>query len=133
MLLLALPDAGNVLEGCEDREAIRREFRNRKLHQFAVRYENLRSDLVNLLRTWLRDEVSDLQAAVAYVENSKPRNTSERVDRFEANPRPGEELQRQLREREWLLYEEFGYGNAAEAMALSTSPKSTTLVPEPRR
>lgn len=113
VLLLALPDAATVLAGCTDKKAIRQEFRTRKLHQFAVRYEKFRADLAELLNTSLRDYAADLDGALAFVKTSNEINASDRIDRYETDLGLGNKLDRELRAREWLLYEEFGYDSRA--------------------
>jgi hypothetical protein len=108
-LRLALPGAREQLETCDTRKDILALYEKEKLPTFFVRHENFARDLGELLRGPLRDRITDVDAAVHYVETAEPRNASDRVDKadedFEVSPR----LRSRLREREWFLHEIFGY------------------------
>ena len=109
-LRLAIPGSRGRIDECKTKEDVRALYESEKLPRFIVRYENFVTDLSALLRGPLRNWISDVDAAVKFVETSPPRNSSDRVDKnnddFTVRPR----LRKKLREREWLLSELFGYG-----------------------
>ena len=108
-LRLAVPDARERLDQCTTRKDILALYESEKLPGFVVRHESFTSDLCALLRGPLRPWITDVDAAAKFVETTKPRNVSKRIDKenidFAIKPR----LLRRLREREWFLNELFGY------------------------
>jgi hypothetical protein len=106
---LAIPDHHRVLGRCRERDDIRAEFRSRKAYQFTIRYENLRTDLAELLKTRLRPYLKDLDKALEAVETRDAPNPSNRPIKDPGEPVLESDLRRMLKEREWLMCEEFGY------------------------
>jgi hypothetical protein len=109
VLCLTIPDAYAVLRKCRDREAVKQVYRSRKAHQFAIRFETFQQDLVELLKTSLRPYLKDLDKAIKHASRDAA-NTSKRVLKGEGEHALPNGLRRKLKEREWLLCEEFGYG-----------------------
>lgn len=109
VIKLAVPHAEEVLSKCTTREAISEAYEKNKIIGYTVRYESLRSDLAELVRTRLKDSMRDLPAALEYIEDSRARNTSTRVDKGETKNELSPELKLRLRDREWFMYEHFGY------------------------
>jgi len=109
VLSLAIPNANEVLSQCSDRSEIVAQYRAKSVVNFTIRYENFREDLAELLTTKLKDQVSDIEEALNFVRNEKPRNQSDRIDRYETQPSLGPRLKELLRDREWFMHEEFGY------------------------
>ena len=108
-LRLALPNPMQTLAKCESEDEIRAVYKQKKLPAYIVRYENFIPDLVALVRGPLSHAITDVDAAVAFIENTRPLNTSERVDAYEDEVSLNRRLSRKLAEREWFLSEEFGY------------------------
>jgi hypothetical protein len=109
LLNVAVPRPGTVLEQSQTKEALALAYRQANIADFTVRYENLRESLSELIRTKLRHAISNLEEALAYAASAEPKNTSDRIDKFETDPRLGGRRTRILHEREWLLHEVFGY------------------------
>ena len=108
-LRVALPAPDRTLAACKTEDDIRQVYREKKLPTYFVRYERFTADLVALLRGPLSHAISDVEAAVNFVETAPRINASERVDAFHDEIKLGKKLKRKLAEREWFLHEEFGY------------------------
>ena len=109
-LRLAIPGSRGRIDKCKTRDDVRALYEKEKLPTFTVRHENFVTNLSELLRGPLRNWISDVDAAVRYVETTPPRNSSDRVDKSNADFAVRPRLRARLREREWLLCELFGYG-----------------------
>ncbi len=109
VLALAIPEAVEVLNGCGDRDAVRTAYREKNIATHTVRQETLRSDLAQLATTSLRHCISDLPAALRFIESEAAVNTSDRIDRYGFGEGVRDKQVQLLREREWFLYEHFGY------------------------
>lgn len=109
VLCLAMRDGGRSLAECETREDVTAAYAAARIPDYVVRYESLRADMENLLCTRLRDSVSDMDAALAFIRENRARNSSNRVDRFEQNPGLGKRREAFLWEREWPMQAFFGY------------------------
>jgi hypothetical protein len=108
-LRLAVPNADALLTECETRDDIRAVHAGHKLPHFTVRYEWFVEDLCELLSGPLRPYITDLDGALDYVRYSRPVNTSKRIDDREPQFEIKRRLLKQMREREWLMAELFGY------------------------
>jgi hypothetical protein len=109
VLRLAIPDSSELLGTCSDRADIRTLYDSQNILGCAIRYEQFCEDICALLGDKLRHAIGDLEEAQHYVQNQKPRNPSDRIDKYESSTSIGKRLRRQLEEREWLLHESFGY------------------------
>jgi hypothetical protein len=116
-LQLALPDARPVLAECRTKDDVRKVHEELKLPKFTIRYESFAADLKELLQGPLRHAIGDLDGALRFIDSGYRVNASKRVDKeaedFELRGR----LPERLREREWFLYEQFGYGEQTAAPA----------------
>jgi hypothetical protein len=108
-LRLALPNPIGTLAKCESEDEIRALYKEKRLPTYIVRYEHFIPDLVALVRGPLSHAITDIDAAVDFIENTLPINTSERVDALEDGVTLNRRLSRRLAEREWFLSEQFGY------------------------
>lgn len=108
-LELALPDADSALHDCESRKDVRAAFRANSIPQFTIRHETFIADLETLFTTRLRNSIANLDDALEAIRGDWRMNASERVDKFEDDPRLGRKARKLLEEREWLLMELFGY------------------------
>ncbi len=108
-LRLAVPNPANILMECKTAASMKRAYEDNKIANFVIRYESLRSDLSELVTTKLGHAISKPHKALAYVEQSHARNTSNRIDKKEADPTLSEECKKAVHEREWLLHEIFNY------------------------
>jgi hypothetical protein len=97
------------LDSAADKEALRQSFAQSNIVGFVIRNERLNADLATLVRTRLRHSISDLDAALAYLENAQRINASKRIDQYGETFRLREGLRKQVQQREWLLHELFGY------------------------
>jgi hypothetical protein len=109
ILTLAIPGAAHVLAACESKEEIVSVYKRNNIVNYTIKNETIRADLTELINTKLRGSISNLGEAMRFIEAEEPHNPSDRVDRYEANPSLGSRLRHLLEEREWLMYEEFGY------------------------
>jgi len=107
-ILMTMPNAKGVLDNCADRDAIREAYRSNTLIGYVVRFENLREDLMELLRTRLKDDMTNLEEALDYVRHEEPHNPSQRIDLAGRSPL-GKGLASRLGRREWFIYETFKY------------------------
>jgi hypothetical protein len=108
-LRLAIPSADKALEGCGSEDELRGRFQQRNIVGFVLRNESLNSDLATLVKTRLRDSITDVDGAVRYLEDAGRRNVSKRIDQYGEAIQLGEKLKKRLQGREWLLRELFGY------------------------
>jgi hypothetical protein len=69
-----------------------------------VRHSQFIADLKDLVRTHLRDAISDTEAALRFLDEAPALNKSQRIDN-ELELRLGETLQQSVREREWVYYD----------------------------
>ncbi len=109
-LRLAVPGSRGRIDECKTKDDVRALYEKEKLPAFVIRYENFVPDLSALLRGPLCKWVTDVDAAVEFVNTAPPRNSSDRVDRNNEDFAVWPRLLDKLREREWLLFELFGYG-----------------------
>jgi hypothetical protein len=108
-LRLVIPDAERVLLDCGSKDDIRRAYARERLIGEVVRHEHLIADLAGLLRGKLAHAFEDSEAAAQSLQSARRRNPSRRVDADDADFTPAPDLIARLREREWFLYETFGY------------------------
>ncbi|HTT98939.1 MAG TPA: hypothetical protein VMF58_12880 [Rhizomicrobium sp.] len=106
-LALATPSAS--LAKCRTEDDVRALYKSDKLPRAIIRYENFIPDLVALVRGPLAYAISDVDAAVKFLETAPPMNASDRIDRYATEIFLEKRLARRLLEREWFLHEEFGY------------------------
>jgi heme oxygenase len=97
------------LSACTNRRDVTEAYRASNIVDLTLRNETLRNDLAALLGGRLSRSISNLPAALTYVQTVEEINASDRVDRYESNPVLSDKLTRRLEEREWPLYEFFGY------------------------
>lgn len=107
VLLLSLPAARELLASCRTRKEIVDVYHENNIVDYIVRYERFQSDLRELLSTKLHDCVS--AEALQYLETAAPRNASPRIDGKDKRLTLGEGQEKRLAEREWIVYELFGY------------------------
>lgn len=108
-LRLAVPSAEDVVRNCHNVDEVRAAFQQHNIAGFTLKTETLNADLATLVRTRLRDSITDVDEALRFLEGSGRANASERIDRYGQEIRLGEKLTQRLQEREWLLHELFGY------------------------
>lgn len=115
-LELAMREPIEALSKCKTKEDVRSAYRENNIVNFTIRHESFDADIKQLLSTQLRGSMSDIDAALEYHSQGTRRNVSDRVDQFEddANLRP--RIRRLLQEREWFLYELFGYSTTQESI-----------------
>ena len=106
-LRLVIPDAERVLLGCRNKDDIRRAYGEERLTGAVVRHEHLTADFTALLRGKLAHAFDEGTAEA--LQSERRRNPSRRVDSGDAAFIPAPALLARLREREWFLYETFGY------------------------
>jgi hypothetical protein len=109
VLSLAIPQADKLMADCETRDAMNSVYKSHNLVSFTVRHESFRPDLTDLVNTKLRSSFTNVDEAIRFIEAERPRNSSDRIDRYQERPQLGKKLRQRLEEREWLMYEEFGY------------------------
>ncbi len=108
-LRLVIPGAESVLLACASKDDIRRAYEERRVIDDIVRFENFTADFARLLRGRLAHAFGDAEAAVRAMQSERRRNRSRRVDAGRDDFIPAPALIARLREREWFLYEIFGY------------------------
>jgi hypothetical protein len=106
---LAVPAANRLLAASHTKEAASEIYDGSNTVNYVIKNETLRSDLIELINTRLRNSITDIAEAIRFIEQEKSHNASDRVDRYASNPRLGKQLRLLLESREWLLYEKFGY------------------------
>ncbi|HEY5049172.1 MAG TPA: sulfotransferase family 2 domain-containing protein [Rhizomicrobium sp.] len=109
VLALAVPDTQTAFAGAATSSDVWTTFQSKNIANYTVKNETLRADLSELLRTRLKNSMSDLDAALDFIASADSRNMSERVDRSEDFPPLDARQLRMVEEREWLLYRAFGY------------------------
>jgi hypothetical protein len=109
-LKLALPDANAILTACETESDVRAAYATHKLPGFIVRYESLIADLGSLIQGPLRHAMTDLDAALRYLQTAPVINPSRRIDANARDFTLKKRLRERLYEREWFLGEIAGYG-----------------------
>jgi len=108
-LRLAIAQPPVALGACTSEDEIRALYKEKKLPRYVIRYERFIEDLVALVRGPLAYAITDVEAAVEYIQTAKPLNTSDRIDRYHSEVVLGRRLEQKLLDREWFLHEEFGY------------------------
>jgi hypothetical protein len=108
-LRLAIAQPPSTLGTCTSEDEIRALYKEKKLPRYVVRYEKFVEDLVALVRGPLAYAITDVDAAVEYIQTAQPLNASDRVDRYHSEIVLSRRVARKLLEREWFLHEEFGY------------------------
>jgi hypothetical protein len=93
----------------QDGRGCARALQGGKLPGAIIRHENFIPDLVALVRGPLAHAITDVDAAVEFLQTAPPLNASDRIDRYATEIVLGKRLTRRLVEREWFLREEFGY------------------------
>lgn len=108
-LYLVTPSPEQALKSCRDEAQLRNLHEQNNIVRFAVRNERLNSDLAALVQTQLKRSIADPAAALAYLENPKHLNASNRIDAYGEAIALEARLKERLQKREWLLHELFGY------------------------
>jgi hypothetical protein len=108
-LELALQAPGESLSECRTREDVRNVYKSSNVVCDTVRHESFQADLKRLLTTQLSDSFSDLQGALAFVEEGEKVNASDRIDQLTDRPKLGRRGSELIEDREWFLGELFGY------------------------
>jgi len=108
-LELAMLDPIETLCRCLSKDDVRAAHKEKGIVNFTVRHESFNKDMERLLTTELRYAMKDPDAAVRMLHETQRLNESDRVDRFEPDPRMGRKVSGRLDEREWFLKELFGY------------------------
>ncbi|HEX3942953.1 MAG TPA: hypothetical protein VHW69_02590 [Rhizomicrobium sp.] len=109
VLQMAMQRSEKKLRACETPDDVRQSYKKLNIVNYTIRNENLRDDLAELLDTHLRHAMKDADAAIRFVRSAEPKMVSERVDHKYANARLTPKRAARLREREWPMYEFFGY------------------------
>jgi hypothetical protein len=102
-LYLALQDPFEVLEECNTKEDVAEAYRTQSRVSVIVRHSHFISDLKDLVRTHLRAAITDIDAAVKFLDEAPALNKSQRVDDG-LELQLSAHLQQSVREREWLYY-----------------------------
>lgn len=108
-LELAMLDPVETLRKCKTKDDIRAAYKEKDIVDFTVRHEHFDEDMEQLLTTKLRYAMKDPDGAVKLLRETKRINESDRVDRFEEDPKLGHNVRLRINEREWLLRELFDY------------------------
>jgi hypothetical protein len=109
VLQMAMWRGEKKLRGCETPDDVRKSYQKLNIVNYTIRNETLREDLAKLLDTHLRRAMKNADAAIRFVRNAEPKMVSERVDQKYENARLTPKRAARLREREWPMYELFGY------------------------
>ena len=83
-------------------------FRTKRVWKDAIKTEGLSAGMIALARGPPRDHLTDVEAAVTFLAQDVKRNPSDRVDKKE-DFSVSDEDKRRIENREWLIFEEFGY------------------------
>lgn len=97
------------LQTCKTSDDVRMAYQKLNIVNYTIRNENLRENLADLIDSRLRYAMKDPDAAIHFVRNAEPIMVSERVDMKYENARLTPKRAERLREREWPMYEFFGY------------------------
>lgn len=108
-LELALQDAVETLEQCRTREDIRKAYAEKKMANFIIHHETYRQDVEELLTIRIQKSISDIDGALKFLNEAERINASDRIDKFETNPKIGPKNKQNLRDREWFMREMFHY------------------------
>jgi hypothetical protein len=108
-LELAMLEPLETLRRCKTRDDVRAAYKEKDIVDFTVRHEHFDEDMELLLTTKLRYAMKDADEAVKLLHETKRLNESDRVDRFEEDPKMGHNVRIKLNEKEWLLKELFDY------------------------
>src|SRR6202000_147733 len=98
-----------ALRQCKTKDDVRAAYKEKDIVDFTVRHEHFDEDMELLLTTKLRYAMKDPDEAVKLLHETKRLNESDRVDRFEEDPKMGHNVRIKLNEKEWLLKELFDY------------------------
>jgi len=111
VLLLSFAKAKKKLSkrAKSNKEEIRTLFANKNISRFTIRYEHLVADLIELVSGRIPNSISNVEGAVRHIRAGKPSNASDRIDRYYVDIALSGKLRNVLMDREWLLYENFGY------------------------
>jgi hypothetical protein len=109
VLQMAMRRSEKKLRGCQTADDVRNNYQKLNIVNYTIRNETLREDLAKLLDTHLRHAMKDAGAAIRFVRNAEPKMVSERVDHKHKHARLTPKRVARLREREWPMYEFFGY------------------------
>jgi len=141
LLYLSIPRSIHRLAKCSKNQDLSRLLERKRRFSQYVRTEHLYDDLFQILRHW-EDELrlkSPLTSADDLVASLKTRNVSQKIDGLAADavsPR----MRQLVREREWLIYQEFGYDAHAKGAPppcagderKSAEPRNKRLIAEAR-
>ena len=108
-LELALQDALETLERCHTRDDIRKAYAEKKMANFIIHHETYRQDVEELLTTRIHKSISDVEGALKFLNEADRINVSDRIDKFETDPKVGPKNKQNLRDREWFMREMFDY------------------------
>lgn len=108
VLRLSIPDSQRVLSACKEKMDIASEYRSKNISKRTIKTENLRTDLIDILKNDLKERIADLPGAIKFIEDEASINSTEQFDK-KGRPELSENLKSRLREREWFLFDEFGY------------------------
>lgn len=97
------------LAACNSRDGIRAAYRENNIVNYTVHHENFESDLKTLLEEHLHHAFPNLEEVLKFLAEGHRLNASDSVDRFEEDPSLPERLKDEMKDREWLLHELFGY------------------------
>lgn len=107
-LVMAIPDAVSLLPTCHARADVETLYSSKNVARWCVRYENLIESLKELTKGPLADRITDVRAALRYLDESPPINASNRLD--SAQPfHISDEILRLIEDREWFFFEKLGY------------------------
>jgi hypothetical protein len=105
---LAVPNFSAESKNCYSRKEIKWLYEGLNVVKYVIRYEHLHEDLCFLLANRL-SYCMRVPEAVAYIRNTSPINSSQRVDRDMDNPELRAGVRKLLNQREWLLRKVMGY------------------------
>lgn len=126
VLSLAIPDFAEAAKTCKSAQDLRQLYKERNVAAGTVRFESLREDLCALFMGKLRDSMC-LEHTLNYIRDEQPINSSQRIDRYAANPELETKIGKLLDRREWLLKDYFGYG--LHLAKRSVAKKSSPILP----
>jgi len=110
LLHLCIPKAQRRLRSCSTRAALSGLFEQKRVYSEYVRTEHLFDDLFHVLRQW--EGQLRLKSPLTTVEDMASSLRARNVSRKVAGVSPetvSPRLRQLVREREWLIYREFGY------------------------
>jgi hypothetical protein len=108
-LELAMREPVETLRECKTREDVLAAYKEKGVVSHTIRHESFDTDFRDLLKGPLAHALTDVDAAVRMLHETRKLNTSDRVDAFREDLTVGRKIRNALKEREWFMSEVLGY------------------------